>query len=75
MEKHHHLQHEHHHEHQHEHLHEHQHEHLHEHQHGLKEQIVKIVVTVVLLIAAVLQLYTVVRISSELEKEQKNQTK
>ena len=36
------------------HHHEHHHEHEHRHEHGLREQLVKIVVTVVLLIAAVL---------------------
>ena len=36
------------------HCHEHHHEHHHEHEHSLREQLVKIVVTVVLLIAAVL---------------------
>ena len=41
------------HEHHHEHHHEHEHEH-HHHEHSLKEQLVKIVITVVLLVAAVL---------------------
>ena len=41
-------------EHDHEHEHHHEHHHEHEHEGGLKEQLIKIAVTVVLLIGAVL---------------------
>ena len=47
-------EHEHHHEHEHEHEHHHDHEHHHHHEHSLRRQLVLIVVTALLLVAAVL---------------------